>query len=251
MLPSFKPKTYQDVKKTLIYYTIFILNAINLLFYFFILSPNQRNCVDSLLGILKEPFSVVGAGISIIIFTFIAWLLISIFEIHDKIYDKYFIKWRYWYSIDFILPRLFRPFANKLDERFLEEAQQNIYNFMKIFYYFVGDYEPKIKVNRVLRFYEKIIKYWITQINEILLLFSLITIIILRHFSDPKYYNVIFNGLIIVILIFIINRFFVKATIISVREVTNDEIEAIHKNYLPDLENELKELCKKYRLNYG
>jgi len=250
MLPSFKPKTYQDVKKSLMWYTIILLNIIAILFYFLIFSPTQRNFVSSFMGTIEKPVSLIGPGMSLTFFTFVAWLLISIIEIHDKVYDNYFVKWRYWYSIDFIFPTLFRPFTDNLPNHFFEEAKSHVYDFMKVFYYFVGDYETKININLALRFYEKVTKYWITQINEILLFFSFIVILILKYFGDLKS-NIAFNGLVIIIIFYLINRFFVKNTKIPVRTATNDEIEDIHKNHLSELEDELKNLCRKYGLSYG
>jgi len=195
-------------------------------------------------------FPLIGPGVSISLSTFIAWLLISIFEVHDKVYDRYFVKWRYWYSVDFIFPLLFRPLTANLPKRFFEVAREHVHEFMKIFYYFVGDYETKININLVLRFYEKVTKYWITQINEILLFLSLAAIVILRHFLSIRC-DVAFKSLIVISLVFIINRIFVKLSRISVRGATNDEIEDIHNNHLSELEEKTKNICKELGLIYG
>lgn len=249
MLPSFKPETYQDVKKTLMWYTTVLLSVISLLFYFLLLSSDQRDFINSLMrNITPNPF--IGPGIFLTFSTFIAWWMISIFEIHDKVYDKYFVKWRYWYYVDFIFPRLFKPFITNLPQRFFEVASENVNEYKKIFYHFAGDGATKINTNLKVRFYEKITKYWITQINEIFLFLSFIAIVILKNTLSIRY-NVTFNALVIISILFIINRIFVKATRISVRDATNDEIEDIHKNHLSELEEQIKSTCQKFGLRYG
>jgi hypothetical protein len=65
--------------------------------------------------------------------------LIFYFEMHDKIYDRYVIKWRHFYDLDFILPALTRPFTCDMDARFYLVAEHNMYEFMKPYYEFVGD----------------------------------------------------------------------------------------------------------------
>jgi hypothetical protein len=254
MLPSIHPKQYQDVKANLQWYTAIILGLIGLLFYLFVLPDGHRQIVNTILGQIPSSH-IVGSGIIMVLFSFLGWLLIFGFEVHDKVYDRYLIRWRFYYDLDFILPTLARPFTHKLDGRFFQLAQNNKYEFMKPFYHFVADYEHehKIKENLIVRFYEAVTKYWITQINEImlflLLLLTFIYYFVYKDLAIPL--NTIVNINFIIATVFMINRYAVRRSKETVRLATADEIEDIHNDFLSQLEKELIKLHEKYDLEYG
>jgi len=254
MLPSIHPKQYQDVKANLQWYTTIILGLIGLLFYLFVLPDGHRQTVNTIFGQIPSS-QIVGSGIIMVLFGFLGWLLIFGFEIHDKVYDRYFTRWRFYYDLDFILPTLVRPFTHKLDRRFFQVAQNNKYDFMKLFYHFVADYEHehKIKENLIVRFYEAVTKYWITQINEIML-FLLLLLTCTYYFvysSLALSLNTIVNINFIIATLFMINRYAVRRSKETVRLATTDEIEDIHNSFSNELEEELKKLHKKFNLKYG
>src|SRR5713226_94585 len=64
-------------------------------------------------------------------FVFLSWFLIFVFEVHDKVYERYFIRWRYFYDLDLILPTLTRPFGPALDPQCFDTAGGHLYQFMK------------------------------------------------------------------------------------------------------------------------
>lgn len=253
MLPSTHPKQYQDVKANLQWYTTIILALIGFIFYLFVLPDKHLKIINTLFGQIPSS-QFVGSGIVIILCGFIGWILIFGLEIHDKIYDRYFTKWRFYYDLYFILPTLVRPFFHKLDSRFFQVALNNKYEFMKPFYHFVEDYEHehKIKENLIVRFYETVTKYWITQINEIMLFFTLIIIFvyyfIYTSLNIPL--NTIVNISFIIVLLFLINRLAVRSTRKAVWRATLDEIEDIHNRFLNQLEDQLKNLLEKFNLRY-
>jgi len=253
MFPYIHPKQYLVVKAKLQWYTTLVLGLIGLLFYLFLLPDWHRRTVDKILG--QVPSSSIGYGFIMVLFGFLGWLLIFGFEIHDKVYDRYFTKWRFYYDLDFVLPTLVRPFTHKLDRRFFECAKNNRYVFMKLFYDFVEDYEHKrkIKENRIVRFYEAITKYWITQINEILLFFLLLLTFACYfvYSSLALSLNTIVNINFIIAILFLINRYFVRRSKETVRLATTDEIEDIHNNFSNELEEELKKLHERFELRYG
>jgi len=250
--PVVCPKRYQDVKTTLVWYTctvVFTITFIICLFLFeekFTAWCKQIKEIESLL-------KLGGFGVGELLFSgFFGYVLIFLFEIHDKIYDRYIVRWRYFYDIDFILPRLTRPFAQKLSRSFYYKAEQDKTTFMQPYYVFVGDgdHEFKIKDNLILRFYEKILKYWMTQINELILFFVFVSVVVLKFWSSITT-DKLFVILIVCVVLFLLNRFFVSITRSSVRYATVEEIEAIHSSFSNQLDKELKDLHEKIGLEYG
>jgi|GEM_PF-1406881 len=254
MLPSIHPKAYQDVKANLQWYTTVVLGATGFLFYLFVLPDAHRRTVSTLFGQIPPSLNV-GLGIILLLFGFLSWLLIFGFEIHDKVYDRYFIRWRLYYDLDFILPTLVRPFIHKLDKRFFHVAQNNRQEFMKPFYHFVADYEHehKVKQNLIVRFYEAVTKYWITQINDIilfcLLLLTFAYYLVYKSLALPL--NTIVNTNFLIAALFLINRYCCRRSRERLRRATADEIEDIHNEFSGELETQLKELHIEYGLRYG
>jgi hypothetical protein len=255
--PSASPKTYQDVKTTLRWYTFFASIPVAIFLYFFLVPISQRKQLEAIFSIASaSPFiNSIGAAAFITgSFVFLSWFLVFIFEIHDKVYDRYFIRWRYFYDLDFILPTLTRPFGPALDPRFFEAAGQYLYQFMKPYYHFVadGEHEHKISENLILRFYEAVTKYWITQINEVLLIAALIIDFV--YFWIYRHLNMDFEKvsltLFIVVVCGIVNRAGAQLFLKSVRRATLDEIEDIHSHYVADLETELKKTHEKFNLKW-
>ena len=254
---SIYPKQYQDIKARLWWYILIILIIAGVLFYRFILSNEHRQAINTLFGNIAS-FQIVGFGFIAIVSLLFSWFFIFFLEIYN-IYDRFITKWRFYYDTDFIIPNLVRPFTNKLDKSFFRLAQdeKNKDDFMKIFYHFVADYEHdhKIRENLIVRFYEVITKYWITQINEILVfLFFLLTFFyyfICSVKKIPISIAAIANTNFIIAIFFVINRLLIRYTSKSVRNTTRDEIEDIHDRYLNELKQELKKLHEKFNLKYN
>jgi FlaA1/EpsC-like NDP-sugar epimerase len=160
----------------------------------------------------------------------------------------------------FILPKLVSPHQNKIDRNFYETAEKNRNKFMQhLFYTFVGDRksDKTVDINVRVRFYETIMRYWITQINEVFLIFWTVFIIVyfflpqlLFSHKAPKIF--LFKSLLAIIVLFCINRIIRKKLVIpQVKEKTSDEIEEIHKNHSQQLESEIKYVHDKFDLSYG
>jgi len=239
------------VKSNLQKYTAIILVFSGLAVYVFVLPESHRQFLETLSGRIPS-FPLIGLGIFGAVFWLLGWILICGFEIHDKFYDRHVTKWRRYYDLDFILPALVRPFAQKLDKRFFDEAGDHKYEFMKPFYHFVGDVDPKIGKNFIVRFYESITKYWITQINEILLFFLLLLTFayyfVYRSFALPLEDIVIAE--IVIVALLVTNRAFVLTARRAVRLKTADEIEEILVKFPNELEEQLKGLHAKFNLKY-
>ncbi len=248
--PTAKLETYQDVKVNLTWYTSVLLLGIFILGCFLLFG---ETFVEWLKNFKEKWINNLGSAVSIMfIFSFISWVLVYLLEIHDKIYDRYVIRWRYYYTLDFLLPYLTRPIANRLDKSFWHKASQNIYQFMKPFYVFVGDGEDESRINKNLRvrFYEKVMKYWITQINEIVLFSYFITIVFLTYKKTLPYTKLTYSYMVISIF-FLINRLLIKLFRDGTRQATMDEIEAIHEKFPSELNEEVIKLHDKFGMTYG
>jgi hypothetical protein len=127
----------------------------------------------------------------------------------------------------------------------------------QLYYPFVGDEHMKIPKNRVLRFYEMVTVYWLTQINEIVAI-SLLTVIGVYSLSnfvhdDPGYATRLLRTGLVVGLAIGINRWFMGTTRRSVKKRTDDEIAAIHsdRKLQSELEEMLKKTCQDYSIPYN
>lgn len=245
-----KVDTYQDVKANLSKYTLYLLIIGSFLFTFF----NPR------FSILEKTFWANYSNIIVFVPGGFSFLLIYFFEFHDKVYDRYLIQWRKRYDLRFILPKLVRPYRCKIDRDFIDVAQDNRDEFMKhLFYPFVGDREPEktIGKNFKVRFYESILKYWITQINEVIILFWIIFVFVYYFFSQPIFNHEAPTNYLILNLLFLIIAFITNKAIRNywimpqVKKKTSDEIEEIHKNHSEGLEEEIEYINSEFDLCYG
>lgn len=256
---NFGYDTYQDVRRNLFYYSVPTLVLAGFFFFFFVLPPTQQSAVT----VLIEKFTssplwkwTLGGASGLAIFTGLAFVMTEVLQIHDQWYDKYIIGWRFRYATDFILPRLIQPFASLTNYRFYEEAERNIRQFQERLYYpFVGDRDLKIPKNKLIRFYEVVTVYWLTQVNEIVLLVLTIGVFIYR-FSGPanlSYRTLLCNDLLLLAVLWMLNRLWVISSRGKVRHGTEDEIKAILDNpeLKRDLEVKLHKLCADYNIPYG
>jgi hypothetical protein len=255
--PKESPKTYQDVKANIRWYAIFASAGVALFLYSSLLPETHRKWIESFVSKLSDSkvVGLVGAGALVVgAFSLVSWILVFVFEIHDKIYDRYFIRWRHFYDLDFILPTLTRPFGRNLDSSFFAVAAKDPYQVMKPFYHFAadGEHDHKITENLILRFYESVTKYWLTQVNELLVLAALVV-----DFSYFFVYRrlgldlgtVCVTGFILVVC-FALNRLLARLFLRSVRQATLDEIEDIQGRYLAELEHQLQLLHTKLNLKW-
>ena len=248
-------ETYQDVRHNLFLYSVPVLIFAGFFTYFAILPLGHRAAVTAaVLHVVRNPIwsKWVQGGASLVLFAIIAFLLTEIVQVHDQWYDKYVIKWRFRYATDFILPRLTRPFACHLGYRFYE-AERNVGAFQeRLFYPFVGDRDPKIPKNKLVRFYEVITLYWLTQLNELLILLMLIAagVYQLAGPADPGYRTRLLRASLILVALLVANRAWIRSAREKTRSRTEDEILAIHENHLEDLQERLVKLCQDYHIPY-
>jgi hypothetical protein len=254
--PNMSPNTYQQVKANLHWYMVVASALFAILTYFFLVPDIHRRAIVRFIASHTSdsmPHLVTSASL-VALLGFVCWLSIFIFEVHDKIYDRYVIRWRHYYDLDFILPTLTRPFTCNMDPQFFRAAEKNIYEFMKPYYAFVGDGKRAFPItkNLLVRFYESITKYWITQINEILLIeaFALdaVYFFIYRQLQLPIDRIAIWS--LVLPIAFSLNRIAAVQSRIPVRRATLDEIEDIQRRYPDRLKEAFQELHTKFNLQW-
>jgi hypothetical protein len=256
---TFKYETYQDVRRNLFLYSIPTLVVVGFFAFFCVLPSAHRQSVIALFeAIATSPVwkGILGAGAGLTVFVILAFLVTEILQVHDQWYDKYVIRWRHQYATDFILPRLIQPFASRTNYRFYEQAEIYTGQFQERLYYpFVGDRDPKIPKNKLLRFYEVVTVYWLTQINEVVLLGVALLVVIYRFTgpTDVEYRTLLLNDGVVITFFVIMNRLWIKSSLKKVRHGTEEEIRAIHEDseLRKDLEQRLCQLCRDYSIPYG
>src|SRR6185312_14878484 len=147
-----------------------------------------------------------------------------------RIYDKYVIRWRHRYDSEFVLPHLLRPIWSEVRESFENEIAENPEQAMKRLYYpFVGDLEPKIRKNLLVRLYERITVYWLTQVCELLLAVIFLSMALARVSgpTDAAYRDRLLNTALVVGILFVANRAWARNALDGVRRATLDEIQDI------------------------
>lgn len=252
----FSYDSYQDVRHNLFLYSLPFLIAAGFYTYNVLLPPPWRASITGILTVVSEhPLWKGGSGLAV--FIAIAYLLTEILQVHDQFYDRYLVRWRRRYATDFILPRLVQPFASLLNYRFHEEAEQNLANFEeRLFYPFVGDRNgllQKDHKNVIIRFYEVVTVYWLTQLNELILLSVLLGSVAFHYFGPgtAAYQMRLLEGVFLLCLLLLLNRAWVRAAREKVRRATEEEILAIHNNFKQELQKRLTTLCTDYALPYG
>jgi len=246
-------KTYQDVKNNLIYWT-FILICISLaMVYFLFLEQKHRNWLIDLVTKIgsNSLISTLAAAVLIGAITIIAIILISGIEIHDKIYDKLFIKWRDTYDVELILTNLIEPIRTELPKNFKDFARKYKYEFMKPFYEYVGDGKSGIAENTRIRFYERATLYWATQLNEIFIVIFLVwSPVYLIINQDNNVDDRIAFFMLALIVVAFLNRWAIRKTRQEMAQATLDEIEEIisKTNNVKSLKNRYKKLCATYKI---
>ncbi|MDE3181259.1 MAG: hypothetical protein KGM47_16570 [Acidobacteriota bacterium] len=256
---KFAYDTYQDVRHNLFLYSIPFLIAAGFFTFFRVLpTPNQQAIVRffELVSNTQPWKGLLGTGVGVVAFAAIAFLLTEIIQIHDQWYDKHIIRWRHQYATDFILPRLILPWSSRTNYRIFEAADANVRQFQERLYYpYVGDRDLKIPKNKLVRFYEAVTVYWLTQLNEIVLL-AVSAIIVYYGFRGPAdvyYRTTLFNDLVIVIVAFFVNRAWVRSSLVKVRRATEEEIRAIldDDKLKSDLGCRLQLICQDYSIPYA
>lgn len=244
-----RPETYQDLKGNLVAATVVLLIGYSVLSAYAILPYSQ---VEEFRSFLRggSKSDLVGGGLFLAVLIAVAVVFVYLLEIHDIYYDRLFVKWRKYYDVDVIIRSLCAPYSNRLPERFFTEAERNRRDFMyRLFYFFVRDGAGIITTNAVVRFYERAWKYWITQVNEILLTLLFIISALYSLWLSP--HSVAPFVPYLLFLLYLLNRGLIKIWLPPVREATLEEITEIKDNHAEQLEGQIKAVCQAYSIPYG
>jgi hypothetical protein len=257
---DFTYSTYQDVRRNLFKYSVPFLIAAGFAAYGFILpAPHQSAILELLQKVATiEPWkSLVGIGTGTAGFAFLAFLMTELLKLHDRWYDKYVVRWRADFDIMFILPRLLQPFISRTNQRFWIEAVRNRHHFMeRLYYVYVGDLDAKIPKNMLVRFYETVTVYWLTQINELVLATLLFVCAVYSATGfvrvDHGYaVRLLWTALTIVGLL-ALNRLWIRRERRSVNRAAAAEIQAIHddEELKADLGARFRSVCEDHGVPY-
>ena len=160
-----KYETYQDVKNNLAWWSGGFMVVVGVPGAWLLTDLQTKLSVWEALG-----KSIPGAiGVIVVlasVLTGVGYFLAYIMRLHEY-WEKVFQPWRKTYDVDFIIPRLAWPVSGELPSNFLDRTWELHEGIMKQAYYpFVGDREPMISKNRLVRFYEKITPFWFTHVVD-------------------------------------------------------------------------------------
>ncbi len=95
--------------------------------------------------------------------------------------------------------------------------------------------------------------YWLTQINEILIVLALIIALWFGGSAsyDQTYNTRLIRSIVVLIVAFVLNRIWVRTSRESTRRATEEEIEAIHADHGADFESRLRDICREYGVLYA
>jgi hypothetical protein len=90
MDPRFSYETYQDVRDNVFKYSVVLLNVAGWAILTWIVPPAAQAGLGSLIGqLLPEPWKALVNTVGVLgVFTLLAFALVEIFKVHDRVYDK-------------------------------------------------------------------------------------------------------------------------------------------------------------------
>ena len=241
-------ETYQDVKANLALATTGIL-FVAALFVYWILPESQIRAIGS----LRLPGWAKGVGIAVLL-PAIALVLVYGIQLHDRVYDRYVVKWRDSYDIDFIIPAVCHPYEAKLDPNFYPVARSNRRFFMtNLYYQFLHDRNNPDFQNVIVRFYERVTNLWTVEIMEaivyLLLMLTAVYFPLYRRLGLPV------GKLVLLLLVFSLGLALTSAlgrsAQQSTRDATQEEIDAIHQLRPQQLEKAIQDVSSHFNLKYG
>lgn len=248
----FKPEyeTYQDVKSTLACWSVPVWAALMYCLFYVVLLDAHRTAILSLIPGLAAWTALVGSVVVLFVLAgVVSHTAVHIFEIHDHIYDRYIIRWRERYARERMIPKLLEPYRVLLGDDLVAAALRQQGDTLKsLFYPFAGDRDSRIRRNLVARFYERITKYWLTQVVEIAALLLVSCTVIYAGFFYSKPYPTRTGWMLVAVVVAVlINRLAIWGLRKSVWEATEDEIADIHRSCKSDFGKALEHLKPRLR----
>jgi hypothetical protein len=244
MLPVFTLSTYANVKTNLCWAAAVFLAVIEFFSLMWLFTPGQRDWVlhyGNQIG-LSQVVSV--AGVFVADYFFAYWL-VTAFRVHE-LWDTYVSRWRRDYDVDFILPRLVEPFAAEISEQFAAKVRLQRDRAMSVlFYHFVRDEDPVIGKILIVRFYDAIFNYWVCQYVEIALALIVVELLALAagDQSQGAAWTYLLPWIAGAVVLLVLNRIVIRSLVLPrVRARTGEEIDEIHVEHLPELQQQISKL---------
>lgn len=252
VVPELKFETYQDVRRNLVAITTAALTTGAAVAVLFVFSDAHRqlalDAYDRLQGIERGVPAIV-----VVIAGVIAWALVDLLRVVDN-YDRFVVRWRASFDADVIVARLYMPFAERVDRRFMDLAPEHRREFMNaLFYEFVRDRDAVVKRNLVVRFWERSMRYWLGQMFEILLLVSIALVIAYRMLAQltERDADRLFGTVCVVGALLVLNRLFIRTARAQVRAATLEEIDDIVTNHCAQLLQQVRKIADRYQVPHS
>lgn len=251
---ALKPKfsTYQDVRTNLATWSVAFWTVCVFVSWQYVLTPEHRLFLATLVpGTIQWVRDLGKFAAAVAIGTLLSVVLVHWLEIHDHWYDRYIVHWRRSYVRDFMIPALLDPYVSRLPDGCVALAQEDWKQFMgPHFYEFAGDRHTKISPNLLVRFYERVTKYWLAQLAEIAALLLIIAsaiywLLVVALAGAALAESAIWVwGVSVVVLL--LSRGIAVGLRGPIREATQAEIDAIHSKCSAEFEKALSAFCAKH-----
>jgi hypothetical protein len=247
-MPSvFSLDTYAAVKNNLVMLTVALLATVEFVTLTWFLTPGQRGWVLQYADQIGVGQIASGVGVVGILAAdgVVAFSLVELFRLHE-LWDTLVSHWRVRYDVDFILPRLIKPFDSSISEHFWAKVRLDRSLAMTMLYYkFVGESEPVVRKTLVVRFYGAVRTYWLCQYLEMAL--ALVTIelglfALADHIQQHRW-EFLVPWIAVSVLLAVANRYAIhKLVLPRVEAATGEEIDEIVREHRTELEAGLADL---------
>lgn len=248
-------ETYQDVKSTLGVWSAPLFVVAEIIFYYLVLTDSHRRALSDFPTLNTWIADVGLLSAALLSGLFLAVVFVHILEIHDHWYDRYLVRWRDRYDRDFIIPKLLEPYSSKLPDGFESIAKSKKKDVLsKLFYEFVRDRDPQISRNTIVRFYERITKYWLSQMSEVVFLLTLCLAFAYWTIGQVEEWPGLAFPIVALVLAisgWILSRLSALVLRREVRKATEEEIRAIHIERSEEFREALAAFCRQEGVAIG
>ncbi|MBN1885304.1 MAG: hypothetical protein JW876_07275 [Candidatus Krumholzibacteriota bacterium] len=253
-MAALKPKFdhYQDVRTNLANWSVPFWAVCVFVSWQYVLTPEHRYFIAMLVPGTVEWVRILGKfAAAVAVGGIMSVVLVHLLEIHDHLYDHYIVRWRRHYDSEFIMPALLAPYSGRVPERTIELARSDAKDFMWLhFYQFVGDRHTKISTNLVVRFYERVTKYWLFQLAEVatllLILASAIYWLLVIIFTDTGITGSVLWVWGLSVVAFAVSRMIGRGLRSPLTRATQAEINAVHSTCKAEFEEALSGFLVKH-----
>jgi len=213
----------------------------------FVLTLNHRKLINNIPAEVAN-WVATATFLAVFLGVFFFYLL----DIHETVYDHYFVKWRVRHEADFILPRLFGPFRERFVSDYVDVLRENAPTLTtRVFCPFVTGKDHRLDPKFMRKFYKALTVYWVTELTEMAMIAWLVCTFLYAGWGRisgtvPVEWQAVllFQVCGAIALGAVNNLLFVRAARTAVRQRTQEEIDEIVRYYYSDLEQHVLEAAR-------